>query len=65
MGELTEDAVPVEYAIPVDAMVEESVVDHAMLVEEPAVEAPTEAAIEVVAEEPPAEAAKGACGRLC
>jgi hypothetical protein len=53
--ELTEDAVPVEYAIPVDAR-EESVVDYAMLVEEPA-EAPTEAAIEVVAEEPPAEAA--------
>ena len=39
-----------------ETVVEEPVVDYAMLVEEPA-EAPTEAAIEVVAEEPPAEAA--------
>src|ERR1700722_20737057 len=39
-------------ALPVDARVKESARDYAMLVEEPA-EAPTEAAIEVVAEEPP------------
>ena len=37
--------------LPAGARVEESVVDYAMLVEEPA-ESPTEAAIEVVAEGP-------------